>query len=64
MEPLFYYISFSEYDLNSDGLIFRSVKSAKKFVKQALEDCDAPETYEEYKDGGFLTIEGVKVYED
>lgn len=58
-----YYISFSEYDLNHEGMLFKEKSHAAEFASIQLEAIGAEETFEEYDDQGLISIKEAAVYE-
>lgn len=62
MTPKFYYISFSEYDLGEQGIIFRAEDEARTFIKDALQWSGSTESVDTYLEDGLGVIEEVTIY--
>ena len=65
MSKTFYYISFSEYDLGQEGLIFKSREDALSYGKSQYDVNPGYETWEEFSDPdtGLFIVEEVTIYE-
>lgn len=62
MTPIFYYINFSEYDFNQEGLIFRSKKAAYDYGKASFDE-HGNESWQDYVDDGLFSVKEVTIYE-
>lgn len=63
MTPKFYYISFSEYDLGQEGVIFKSHSDALKFGEEQFEK-SVDESWDDYVNAGFFEVDEVTIYND
>ena len=66
MTNKFYYISFSEYDLGQEGLIFKKEEDAFSYAQKAYNVNPGHESWEEFSDPemGLFVVSEATVYEE
>jgi hypothetical protein len=63
MTPTYYYIKFSEYDMMTDGLIFRKTSHIEAFVNRYLFNVGLETTAKSLIKDGLLEIGEVEIYD-
>ena len=59
-----YYIAFTEYDMNHEGLVFKSHTDAYEFGEKQFNDMsDGRESWDDYVNAGYFEVKEVQVYE-
>lgn len=62
MTPKYYYIRYTEYDMNHEGMIFRKYSDAFKFGKKQFEDSTDGESWDDYVNAGFFEVDEATIY--